>query len=486
MPGYVPDPRFGTGPVDDGVPAYIPAAPPAAAGAPPTYTQPVHTQPTYTQPTYTQPTSRSPHTPYAPSGPYGAPPQPAPPPSYGPPSYGPPSYGMPLPYTVTSPHIAGLPSNNGYGVEPARKLAPPVLATGLTVGVPIALGGLYQLFFLKLGRNNYGLQTLGRDLLAGTVAFYAIVGLIIIAWLIKTRRHLAWSRGSAVRGAALGLSVGLTGGLLAVAADSGIAHHLWSDPNAVALTSEGDLPHILTTMLILSVAAPLIEETLFRGILMEWFRPFGKRAALVATAAGFVVWHYRFEAWRYYAVMGLLLGGLYWKRGLIASMSAHAAFNGTLGVVAVMIAVTPASTVTVGDLSFTKPQGWHLDQHKSAIDGEEFGYVGPSGAAIAVIRIPASTQDLTAADLLDRVSSGAGGTTIAPGISMSPSSASVQEYPVGEVVEVPLTAGSASGTVDFFVTPGALCEVVFLDAGSAKAQHGFAEMMQSLRLLGTG
>ncbi|MCL6538104.1 MAG: CPBP family intramembrane metalloprotease [Acidothermus sp.] len=371
---------------------------------------------------------------------------------------------------------------NQSAPPPPARLEPPVVLTTLAVIVPIVLGGVYQLVFFDLGHKNYSLNTLSRYVLAGTVAFYAVVGLIVLGWLAHTRRRLVWTRGSASSSALLGLGVGLGAGLLGVVIQSALTGRLDSDHTAVILTSEGDAAHIFTTMLLLAVAAPLVEETLFRGILMEWLRPKGERVAFFLTAVAFAVWHYRLDAWRYYVAMGLALGALYWRKGLVASMTAHAAFNGTLGLVAVMIALAPSAPAHVGNLSFTKPQGWHAVGNANTESPNKAVYAGPSEATITVESLPsAGDGNLTANDLLNLFEDDPESVPADPDITLDTSAAEIVSYPVGDVLRIPLHGSGFAGEIDYVVTASSIDAIVFLDGGSTRAHEGFNALMTSLR-----
>ncbi len=359
-----------------------------------------------------------------------------------------------------------------------RRPSGALLPTVLTVLIPILLGGFYQLFFhdLQSGKHHIGNQTMGRYILVGTVAFYVVVALIIIGRRLSATTQMRWTQGSALTGALIGLGTGGALGLLAVFANSAASGHLATDPNATFLTSEGDLPHILTTLLLLSIAAPLVEETLFRGILMEWLRPVGATAAFIVSAAAFAVWHYRFSELRYYAMMGVILGLLYWKRGLVASMTAHATFNGVLAVTAVVLALTPSAVVRVGDLSFVKPQGWH--QIRAMSGDEEFE--GPSGAMFDIASAPGRPVSETAKNLLIGLKSDPTDQLV-NGFATNLATASIVSSPVGDVLRVPIGTGDSTGEADFVVTPSAIDTLIFLTSGSAKAQKAISQVRASLR-----
>jgi membrane protease YdiL (CAAX protease family) len=342
------------------------------------------------------------------------------------------------------------------------------------------LAGIYQLFFNKLGRTGtIANEAMGRYVLAGTVALYVGVALILIAWLHSTGRRLVWHRGDRAQAVAIGAGIGTGLGLLAIAVNSAIAGQLSTDPRAVFYVSEGDLPHILVTLALMAIAAPVVEEILFRGILMEWLRPKGAGAAFAATAVLFAVWHFNGKELRYYAVMGVILGALFWKRGLLASMTAHAVFNGSLATVAVVIALTPAQFMSFDGISFTKPQGWHAESAPASEQPLRV-FAGPSGAAIAIAapslmgypNVPDAVrlaQDIRSGDF--RVS----------GAGIDASAPQLVNEPYGEIVELPFRESGMPGAVYYVPTMEGIVRVVTDAAGSARAQRGIDEFLSSLR-----
>ena len=446
-PAYVPDPRFGIAPPGQmGPPASPPADTPPTFG--PGYPPPAIIPPGYAPPGFVPPGFAAP--------------------GFAPPGFAPPGYPPP-----------GFPPPWAPGPPPDTRLRGPIVKTALTIAVPFVFDTIYQLWFHKLGhKSGIGNETMGRYILAGTVAFYVAAGLVLLYWLHSTGRRLLWTRGKPLTGVLWGVLVGGTLGLLGVATNSALAGHLSTDPRAVFLSSEGDVPHIVTTLLIMAVAAPLVEETLFRGILMDWLRPKGAGAAFAATAVLFAFWHFNATELRYYAVMGVILGALYWKRGLVASMTAHAAFNGTLTVVAVMISLTPAAQTSVGDLGFVKPQGWHLQRSNDNPAVRE--YLGPSGAVIEIASSPALGEHVSPQALLTQLQNG---TYRLTGIGVRTDLAELVTEPIGEVVRIPVHARSADGELDVIATPTSIDRVFVLTAGSAKAQRDFNDLMTSLHVV---
>lgn len=92
---------------------------------------------------------------------------------------------------------------------------------------------------------------------------------------------------------------------------------------------------LLTLMLLavaLVIAAPLMEEILFRGFLLPGYArsPIGLAGAILLTSAGWAVMHIQYE-WYYIGqivVLGCVLGWLRWRSGsTILTITLHAIVN---------------------------------------------------------------------------------------------------------------------------------------------------------------
>jgi hypothetical protein len=263
---------------------------------------------------------------------------------------------------------------------------------------------------------------------------------------------------------------------LLLAGVSSASGHLSPDPRIVTLMSEGDIAHIVATIGITCLCAPLIEEVLFRGLLLESLRSHGRRVALWMSGLAFAVWHLNPSALRYYALMGILLGVLYLKRGLVCSMAAHAAFNGVLTVAALAVVLAPARIVTAGDVSFSAPSGW--GQLHSETDG--WTLRGPSGAelfvadeALAVLPTPDQLFDRIRTDMASVPMSG---------LSFDTATVRKVTVPAGVAVEVAVHYQGHGGTFAVLTGSGKVVEIVLMNAGSTKAQSEFPQILRTLRI----
>jgi membrane protease YdiL (CAAX protease family) len=350
----------------------------------------------------------------------------------------------------------------------------------LTV-VAIGVGAAAMLVSLVLSRAQLDEATYIRYASVLTLAVYAVVGLLVVTQITPSVR-LRWTVGSPVSGVLLGLSVGAGLAGLLLAAVSAAAGYLAPDPRMVTMMSEGDVPHLAAGLLIGCVAAPLVEEVLFRGLFLESLRAKGTAVAVWLSAAAFAVWHLDLVALRYYALLGALLGWLYVRRGLICSMTAHAGFNGVLAVAAVTVVLGGGGSVTADGLTLSLPQGWH--GMASGLPGVVAGghpammISGPSGATLAVVSYstPVAPSIAHLADVIRDPRFAAAN----PGLK--PLTLREVALPAGRLVEVDAVRDGRHDTVAFLCLAGTTYEFVFRPAGSPKAAADFGPILHDLQV----
>lgn len=351
----------------------------------------------------------------------------------------------------------------------------------IAVACAIGIGAVYHVVMWLLSRNgDVEPEALVRWDLVGALAVYAaVVGILMTQ--IGDRSRLRWTDGPPLTGIGLGVLVGGTAAAALVGLNSLITGHLSTDPTATMLVSEGDVAHIFATVLVVCIAAPFCEELLFRGVLAESLRHRGQAAAIWLSALAFAAWHLRPEALRYYAVMGAVLGLLYWKRGLVASIGAHLTFNGVLTGIAVALALSPAHMVTAGQLSTEAPRGWHtaLDH---TVGQADLILGGPSGAEFVVLH-EQTPAPVPIDEVLQRLQTAP---TAGGGAVTDPSSARLQQTPAGTLARINIVVKGHSGVVAVLPEPSAggdlVYTIVFASGGSAKAQADFESMLQQLRV----
>jgi membrane protease YdiL (CAAX protease family) len=407
----------------------------------------------------------------------------------------------PLPVLTTvgadQPNVAATPPPpSRFGIPVASPVDPPAAAPSSSAASPssppgdrlldtraivlvtiaIALGGLMQLIAIWLAHHEtIEPERLIRYDIVLTLGFYAVVAVVVLSQ-ITPKVRLRWGVGPLVGRIAVGVGYGAVVSGLLLAAVSAAAGHLQPDPRIVLMMSEGDPSHILVAVLISCVAAPLVEETLFRGLLLESLLPRGVPLAVVVSALAFAVWHFMPASLVYYTAMGAALAGLYVKRGLACSIAAHVAFNGVLTAAAISVVLAPAHAVRLQDLSLTAPSGWSTTG--TSATGQGVALRGPSDAVVDVLALP--TPSAPSADELAARLRSTG--QAAMGAVLEP--ASIRTQPVAGVdsVAVDIDADGHRGTLVLVPDNGESYEVVFLSAGSVKASQDFAAMLASLRL----
>jgi membrane protease YdiL (CAAX protease family) len=382
-------------------------------------------------------------------------------------------YGLPEAPPIASPIPVTVDIRAGSGTP---MLSGKALAL---VAIAIGIGIVGTVVSWALGQNDrLEPESYIRYAIVITLAVYVLVGGLIVTRLVPGV-SLKWHHGrpaqSILVGALIGLALG--GGMVWLATAS--SGHLASDNRFVILMSEGDIAHIVVSLGIAVVCAPLVEETLFRGLLLESMRARSAAAGLLTSAACFALWHLNIAVVPlvYYSLMGCMLGTIYMKRGLAGSMAAHAGFNGVLTVAALAIVLAPATTITSGGISISAPGGWH--RHDTVADTALI-LEGPSEAALFVAEQPVPATPTTET-MLSRIQAGL---LSVNGIDLDVQADTAREVrlPAGPAVEVDINAQGHAGTLVYLPHSGAIVEVVFMSGGSMKARSDFPHMLDSLRV----
>ena len=150
------------------------------------------------------------------------------------------------------------------------------------------------------------------------------------------RAAIGWHRG---RGFAREIGAGLFGyvaGMPVLAATfivTGALASVWGMPTHPIFEHTGFRSHALTLYLLACVGAPLVEETMFRGVLFHYLRRgHGRFASALLSALLFAAIHPQgIVALPVLTGMALVFAGIReWRGSLIASMSAHALNNGVV------------------------------------------------------------------------------------------------------------------------------------------------------------
>ena len=172
--------------------------------------------------------------------------------------------------------------------------------------------------------------------------------------------------------------------------------------------------------------------------------------------------------------MGALLGLLYWKRGLVCSMAAHATFNGLLLVVAVLSISGPPHAVAGNGLTTMAPAAWRAVK----VTGADLSLRAASGARLDARQIPVANADVSA--LLGKLRAGDSPT---PTLAIDGASTHLVHYPAGDAAVVDLKENGHDGELVLLVTPKAVWSIELLTAGNAKARAQVDGMLQKLTVL---
>ena len=236
---------------------------------------------------------------------------------------------------------AGRPAGAYRGPSPLLVFGV-VVALTLTVVPILGLLGLIDL----ASPSPFG-SLLALSVIA--VGYVAAVSTFVVRTGALTWRDMGWPARAQVRLAAL-LDDAATGIAVMVPAFIGIVILNGVLSTLLGVTPPETLPRarggvdLLVNALSAVVVAPIGEELFFRGFaLTAWQRDLGPRAALVRSSVFFALVHLAnitsstareglllaLIAFVVYLPLGALLGVLFQRRGIVASIAGHAAFNGT-------------------------------------------------------------------------------------------------------------------------------------------------------------
>lgn len=95
-----------------------------------------------------------------------------------------------------------------------------------------------------------------------------------------------------------------------------------------------DMPTALLKFFQLAVIAPVLEELLMRGMIMESLRPYGNGVAIFISALLFGLMHANFEQFFYATALGIFLGYIAIStKSIVTTTIMHAVFNSITGVI---------------------------------------------------------------------------------------------------------------------------------------------------------
>jgi membrane protease YdiL (CAAX protease family) len=383
---------------------------------------------------------------------------------------------MYTPYTPPAPLAPPAPNpaaTTESVAAPAKNRIPRTVVTAILFGVVLQVVdyGLTRGLHLQAPTA----VALGLGL---TLAFYLVVLSMVQGRLFEGKVRPVWHVGAPEIGLVVGVGVGAAIALLVVAMNSALAGHLTSDATAMTVFAQGGVVRIATLVLVTVVCAPFIEELLFRGLLAESLRGRGRGGAIWLSALAFALWHLRPELLRYYLLMGALLGLLYWKRGLVCSMSAHATFNGLLTVVAALSVSGAPHTIAGAGVSLSAPRSWQsVTATNAPTRGTDMELRNPSGAQLFVHRLstPAAV-DPTA--LTSRMNSSP---QLGPGVTVKSGTVHAVQYPAGAGAAADVDDNGHDAEAVVISAPQGAVILELATGGNANARPQFEAMLQSLR-----
>ena len=94
----------------------------------------------------------------------------------------------------------------------------------------------------------------------------------------------------------------------------------------------------LVLFILLAVIAPVFEEFIFRGAVMNLLKPYGGGLAVFVSAFGFGIYHGNFQQFFYAFAVGICFGYIaYATNSLFCSTILHAMFNAVSGVILIFL-----------------------------------------------------------------------------------------------------------------------------------------------------
>jgi membrane protease YdiL (CAAX protease family) len=282
-------------------------------------------------------------------------------------------------------------------------------------------------------------------------------------------------------GAAEGAVVGGVAAVLLVAALRLITGHPVLDPSTAFLASQGSGLALLLGFVVIVVAAPLVEELVFRGFMAESYRRSGKRLAIILSAAAFSLAHLSLPQLRYYLVMGIALGVVYWRRGLVGSIATHAAFNGVLLAVALAAAHGPAVEHHVAGATVAIPGTYGVVT--APFGNDDLVANGPLGASVEVAHVELPGAVVSADALAQGFARGA--FPLPDQIVVDVASVAVFDLPAGRAVSMEARIGGRDGRVVILPRGSEAWLASYRSDGSTQSSEDFDDMLRSLTLPAT-
>lgn len=347
---------------------------------------------------------------------------------------------------------------------------------GRTVAAIIGVNLVLQIVLVIVAvTNDWSLVTAIRVSLLTGVVFYAVTALAVR--LLGANLDLRPRLGTEHPGVAVaeGVVVGAGAATLLSAVLRLLAGRPLLDPTSAGVGT-GGLGWLLVGIAVIALLAPVVEELVFRGFLLEALRGRGQAPAVLLSAIAFSLAHLRLFQFRYYLLMGAAFGVLYWRRGLLASVSAHAAFNGMLLVVALAGIHAPVRPVSAAGFTVSIPSSW---SHEAAVQGEDLIATGPLGARVEL----AHFDGVRALSVDDVVRGVADGTVRVPGgVALDRTTVAPVDLPAGRGATMAAQVDGHDGRVTFVPKGQRVWVALLRSDGSEGSRSAYDEVLRSWRL----
>jgi hypothetical protein len=244
------------------------------------------------------------------------------------------------------------------------------------------------------------------------------------------------------------------------------------------VVSDGSISRILAAIALFVIVGPVVEEFIFRGVLAQALHPRGTRAAIAISALLFALAHLRPANLVYYMLIGLLLGRLYFRYGLKASIAAHAIFNGLLVGAAILSVIGPARTYTFDGAVLHLPAEWKTVSNPNLLSSQ-FVVRGPSGSALLIINRPISANVVFNPDA---IRAAAEEHLLPVPVGSTINSVQAVTYQAGTAALMNITADGHPSEAAVMVEHGREWVFALSTAGSSRSITDFNQMMEHLTL----
>jgi membrane protease YdiL (CAAX protease family) len=358
--------------------------------------------------------------------------------------------------------VAAVPSSRA-----GRKAGRTVAAT---IGANLAMQVVVAVYIVT---HHVGLSAAVKLSLFTGLAYYTAVALWVLGRSIDLGLRPRTGRSTALVGAAEGFIVGGGLALLLVALLRLATGHPVLDPTAAVLAAQSSIVPLVIGFVVIAMLGPVVEELIFRGFLAEALRGRGRRTAVLVSAVFFSLAHLRLAQFRYYVAMGVVFGLVYWRRGLVGSVCAHAAFNGMLVIVALAAIHGPAQQIHTPAFTVTVPAAWTVAPHSP---GDDLMADSPLGSRVELSHLDA--PGIPDVAILARGLAG-GAVTLPPQITIDYATVAVVDFPAGQAVAMTVHVGGYDGRVIMIPRGERMWMATLRSGGEASDMTAFHDMVRS-------